>query len=106
MIKKHISELDELVEIIKTIKLKITEETNLVYSGFSDFKELQNTIDSTLIEIIEGDTDKLSVFEGYLAPTAAFQEISMANGWSDEYMHLSQRFDQLYLRIKNRKSNL
>jgi hypothetical protein len=34
------------------------------------------------------------------APTAEIQEISMANGWSDEYLRLSSRFDVALARYR------
>ena len=38
---------------------------------------------------LHNKTELTSIF----APTAEMQEISMANGWSDEYIRLSSAFD-------------
>ena len=38
--------------------------------------------------------------ESLFVPTAEIQEISMASGWSDEYLILAEEFDRAVARVK------
>jgi len=48
----------------------------------------------------DGNMDKLFPLHILFAPTGTFQELSMANGWHEEYMDIASRMDELYDRIK------
>ena len=52
-------------------------------------ESLEREIDSL---IARGKCDRLEL-SVLFAPTGAIQEISMANGWSDEYLALAAGFD-------------
>jgi hypothetical protein len=95
------TELEEIIKIIKTARLKITDDTELVWSGYDSVAGLQAAIDNDIKELIAGDLTKLDSFKFHFLPTSTFQEISLSNGWSEEYMELSLDFDKYYESIKN-----
>jgi hypothetical protein len=37
-------------------------------------------------------------------PTSTYQEISISNGWGDNYIKLSSEFDKLYEKLIERKT--
>ena len=48
----------------------------------------------------EGDLQVLEWMKVQFLPTVGFQEISLSNGWADEYLALADRFDGAYGRFK------
>ena len=50
------------------------------------------------------DFDTLDKLNMEFAPTSTFQEISLSNGWADEYIKLAEQFDKLYVNIISQKT--
>lgn len=86
--------LKRVIEIIKIIDSKITNETDVIWAGYDSPDELKNEIRSDLEALIGGDLSRLEKFRIHFAPTSTFQELSMSNGWSNEYLQLAKEFDK------------
>ena len=39
------------------------------------------------------------------APTSTYQEISLSNGWGNEFLKLADQFDKLYEKIRRQETN-
>lgn len=101
------SELEGIIEIIKTVRDRITDDSDTGWSSkYDNIKAFQDDLDRDLNELLNGNVGILSTFNTHFAPTSSFQEHSMANGWSEEYIQLSDKFDLLYDSIKKKSSKI
>lgn len=98
----YMDNLKLIIDIIKTIRNKITVDTDVVYAGYNSVIELQTDIDKDLDALEKGDFKALEKFKYRFGPTATFQELSLSNVWGDEFLILAERFDATYEKIKNR----
>lgn len=90
----------DLVDILAKVRTKITDESDLVWTSFETAHKLRNHIDSLIARLQQGDKEVLEDIYLEFAPTSTFQEHSMQNGWSDEYLKLASQFDKIYDRLK------
>lgn len=86
----------EIIKLVEIIKSKITSDTDLMWTHYSTIEELITEIDfnSKLLKV--NNKQGLEFFRMSLLPTGTFQEISMQNGWSQEYLKLASQFDIIY----------
>ena len=96
-------EIQQLIRIINTVKSKITDDTDVVWAGYDNPDELREDIENDLKELKAGDLDKLDTFKAHFLPTATFQEVSLSNGWGDEFLLLAEKYDKLYEKTKKEK---
>ena len=90
------SEIQSITDLIQTIRAKITDDTDVIWAGYNNPTELQAEIDKDLNELKNGNLDILVNFKDRFLPTATFQEVSISNGWGEEFLTLADRFDKLY----------
>ena len=94
------NQIQELIDIITTIRNKINDTTDVVWTKYENANDLQMEIDKVLNDFIKGDMSMLDKFYYWFLPTSTFQEISISNGWINEYIVLSNKFDKLYDKLK------
>ncbi len=94
------NDLNEFITIIKNQIDRITPETDIAFTRFKNPDDLKQSLLGELSELEKGNMDKLIVFYGHFLPTSTFQELSIQNGWTDEYIDISGRIDELYMRLK------
>jgi hypothetical protein len=92
----------ELIEIIKKVREKITDDSDIVWTYYDNAKQLRDELDANVQKLKLGDTSSLEELEILFLPTATLQEHAISNGWSDDYLKLAAEFDNLYSTIKNR----
>ena len=90
------SDVDHIINIIKIVRGKISGDTDVVWAGYNGVTQLQTDIDKDLEKLLNGDLNILDAFKQRFMPTATFQEISLSNGWEDEFIELADNFDKLY----------
>lgn len=56
-------------------------------------------------ELEAGNLDKLDTFKTHYLPTATFQEVSLSNGWVDEFLLLAEEYDKLYEKLKKKSQH-
>ena len=96
---KYYKEYQEIVKILEEIKSYINEDTDTTWAGFKDAKDflIELNKDINLLKLCDYETlEKVNI--EFLA-TSTYQELSLSNGWSDEYLILASKFDDLYLKI-------
>ena len=93
---------EELNLILEKIKLKIADDSNMVWTGYDSAKELRDEIDVYINQIKNGDLNGLADLNTYFLPTSTFQEHSISNGWPDEYLRLAEEFDKIYHSLKGK----
>ena len=98
-------EFEQIIEIIKTVRQKITDNTDVIWAGYDSATELQEEIDRDLEELVNGNLEKLDSFKTHFLPTATFQEVSLSNGWGDELLLLAEEYDKLYEKLKKKSQH-
>jgi hypothetical protein len=94
------SSSQDLVDIIRHIYSKITNDTDVNYAGFDSPKELRAEIKNDLFELEKGNATILAKYNLWFAPTGKFGENVLSNGWEEEYLLLAEQFDLLYKKVK------
>lgn len=87
-------------EIIQFVIAKITDDSDVIYAGFSNPAQVRTEIENDLPEIEKGNTTILAKYNLWFAPTGPLQEISLSNNWGKEYLMLAEQFDKLYKKVK------
>ena len=91
----------ELIDILQTIKSKLTDESDLMWTSYETAEQLRDELDIYIEQLKKGDNSCLDNLNMHFAPTSTFQEHSIQNRWTDEYIALSDRFDNVYKNQKN-----
>ena len=92
----------ELIDTIKKIREKLTDDSDMVWTHYDNAKQLRDELDTNVQKLKMGDTSSLEELKMLFLPTGTLQEHAICNGWSDEYLKLASKFDTLYSIIKNR----
>jgi len=90
------------MENLKEILIKVIELLN--QSEESDWspltpKEVVKNLEIEIRRLEKNEKINKHLLELEFAPTSTIQEISMANGWSAEFIKLSSKFDQEIIKI-------
>ena len=97
-------EIKEIIDLIKRIKDHVSiENCDVTQSFFNSKEEIIDEIDDHIERLSNSDLSKINDLILLFLPTSDFQEISISNGWSEEYLQISAKFDELITLIKNRK---
>ena len=93
-----------ITELLKRIDNYIKSDTDLVWTHFNDIEELRKDINADIIETKNCNFKILEKLNLEFAPTLTYQELSMAGGWSEQYLKISAEFDKLYeiLTVENK----
>jgi hypothetical protein len=94
------SNLQDLIDILRHVHSKISNDTDVIYAGFDSPEDLRADIENDLLEIEKGTTKILDKYKMWFAPAGPIQDISLSNNWEKEYLKLAKRFDELYKKVK------
>lgn len=78
--------------LIKVIKL-LNQSEESDWSSLTP-KEVVKNLEIQIAKLERNEKIDKNLLAIEFAPTSTIQEISMANGWSDEYLKLSSKFDE------------
>lgn len=90
----------EIIKLGEIIKSKIASDTDLMWTHYNSIEELIAEIDFNSKLLEDNNEQGLEFFLMSFLPTGTFQEISMQNGWSEEYLKLASQFDTIYENLK------
>ena len=90
----------EIIYLLTEIKAKITDDSDVVWTRFNTVDELREHIDNHILRLNEGDKKVINDINVDFGPTSTFQELSIQNGWSEDYIVLASKFDRLYDRYR------
>jgi len=90
----------DLIGILNKVKEKISDNSDMVWTNYASAKAFREELQGYIDELEENNISSLETLQHLFLPTATLQEHSISNGWSDEYMKLSDEFDQLYSAMK------
>jgi hypothetical protein len=91
--------LNDLIELLGQVKSRITDGSDMLWGWYETPEQLCNDLDSYCLLLSQGDTSCLKELELLFLPTSVLQEHSIQNGWSAEYLVVSEKFDGLHRRL-------
>jgi hypothetical protein len=91
----------ELIGVLEAVKANIRDDSDYMWSYFETPQQARTEIDQYVAELEVGNISSLPDISTHFAPTSGYQELSLQNGWSDEYMKLAGRFDNIQSKLKN-----
>lgn len=95
--------LNDVIDILQKIRANVVPDSDMMYSTYETPEELWNEIDEMIESLKKGETRWIESVNIHFLPTSTFQELSIQNGWGDEYIKLADRFDELYTEYKKVK---
>ena len=96
----------DLIDIIKKVKEKITDDSDMVWTHYENAKQLRDELDKNVQKFMAGDPNSLEELRNLFLPTATLQEHAISNGWGAEYLELAAKFDSLYATIITAPRNM
>lgn len=94
-------EVKKIIDILIIIKNKIDDNTGLVGSRFETPQSLISYIDFKIQELQSGMYASFDNINILFAPTGTMQEISISNGWAEEFLQIAAQFDDAYSKFEN-----
>ncbi|RFZ91907.1 hypothetical protein D0C36_10685 [Mucilaginibacter conchicola] len=99
-------EVKTIIQILAIVKDKIDDQSEMIYSTWDTPQEAIEEIDDCIKKMLDGDFSILLTLEMFFMVTGPFQELSMQNGWSKEYLKIARQFDAVVLKLKNKIAKL
>ncbi len=94
------ADFQQVKQILETIKVFTTDESDTVWAGYDNGKSFLIDLHNDITNIAFCNFETLDKLNLEFAPTSTYQEISLSNGWANEFLNLAQQFDNLYEKIK------
>ena len=88
-----------IIEIIKNVNSRIDAKTNLLWTKYNAASDIKSELERDIKDFENGKLENLEKYSLYFAPTGAFQEISIPNGWGEDFILMANQFDEIYEKI-------
>ncbi len=95
----------KVMQILETIKSWTTDESDTLWAGYGSGKEFLADLNEDIEKIKFCDFATLDQLNMEFAPASTYQEISISNGWENEFLRLAEQFDKLYKKINKQETN-
>lgn len=89
-------DFQNIAGILIQIKSYISSDSDMVWAGYDNADQFIEELNKHIQYIQNCSFIVLSDIHVNFLPTCTYQEISISNGWSDEYINLSNKFDKIY----------
>ena len=97
------AEIKEIIRLLKIIKKYVSiKDSDVTMSTFNTSEEVIKTVDTHITRLSESNISKINELIVLFLPTSDFQEISISNGWGEEYIEIAKKFDSLVQLVKKR----
>lgn len=103
---KDYENFKQISDLLERINGKINSETDTVWAGFNSPEQLKDEIILDIEKIGFCDYETLEKIKVEFLPTCTYQELSLSNGWAEEYLEIASKFDLLYSIITEGKDNI
>ena len=92
--------IHDLIIIIEKVKEKLTNDSDMLWTSYETAAELKAELEKYVTALKAGKTNCLDNINKHFLPTSTFQEHSLMNYWTEEYMKSANEFDRIYTAIK------
>ena len=89
-------DFQKVADILRQVKLKIQHDTDTVWAGVETPVEFIEELNQDIENIEFCEFSALEKIQFYFLPTGKYQEISISNGWGDEFIEFAENFDKVY----------
>lgn len=79
---------------------QITDDSDTAWTPYNSPAELKDVVRGFINRMEQKEVKAIEDACMLFAPTGAFQEHAISNGWPEEYMNLADRFDKVHEWIK------
>jgi hypothetical protein len=93
------SDFQKVRQILEHIKSWTTNETDTAWAGYENGREFLVDLNQDIEKIKFCDFKTLDKLVMEFASTSTYQEISLSNGWGDNFLKLAESFDKLHKQI-------
>lgn len=97
-------DFQKVAEILKQIKSLTNAGSDTAWSRFDSTELFLVDLNQDITNIENCNFSTLDKVHTEFLPTSTYQEISISNGWGDNYIKLSNDFDKLYIKLTERKT--
>lgn len=97
-------DFQNVVDILRQIKKNIKADTDIVWARFDSLENCLADLNQDISNIKNCNFVTLDKVQSEFLPTSTYQEISITNGWGNDYIKLSNDFDKLYNKLTERKT--
>jgi hypothetical protein len=85
---------DNLLAILREVRCLLARPGNdFSWSGWNDETAALREIDALIAGIASGEIPEMASLKALFAPAGPIQELSVSNGWGNEFLALADRFD-------------
>lgn len=91
---------NQIADLLTVIKGYTDTNTNVIWSGYQTAQDLLNDLDIKIAKVRACNYNVLEELHVLFLPTCCFQDISISNGWGDEFLVIAAEFDRLHIKIK------
>jgi hypothetical protein len=97
------ADFQKVKAILGTIKGYISKDTDVIWAGYDNVDEFLTELNKYIEKMESCDFDALGKLEMNFAPTSSYQDLSISNGWGDDFLELADQFDQLTEKLKKHR---
>jgi hypothetical protein len=90
----------KIIEVLDVILATVNSETDVAFTKFNTPQELMADITKDIEKLKLQDHETLAKLCLMFSPTGTYQELSISNGWGDEYLQLAHKFDLCFQKLK------
>lgn len=96
-------EFQNIARILEWIRIYTPPTADTVWAGFDSAEEFLKELETDIENIRLCDNETLKKLNIEFIATSTYQELSLSNGWGNEYIGLSTEFDQCYTQITSKR---
>jgi hypothetical protein len=94
-------DFQKIAEILIEVRSKVNLDTDVVWSEYDNPQQLLDALAKDIQNLHACDSMTLSKVYLQFSATGTYQELSISNGWGDEYLELSRQFDHYHKKIRS-----
>jgi hypothetical protein len=88
-----------IVKLLERIKDTLNGQSDVVWTRFANPKELLKQMEHDIEELKMCNFTVLEKVKVDFGPTSTYQELSISNGWGDEFIRIADNFDNIHKRL-------
>ncbi len=101
----HYNDFQKLVDLLGQVRLKIHPDTDVVSANFDNVDVFLTDLNHDINRLSYCNFATLKKVNFCFRPTGKYQEISISNGWGDDFIKLADNFDKLYNELTQKENS-
>jgi hypothetical protein len=90
----------QLTQVLQSAReLVVRQDNDFSWSGWKGSSQATEEIDGLIAQTNTGQLPSRTSVSVLFAPTGSLQELSLASGWAEQYLQLSERYDAIEQRL-------